>query len=79
MRTVVWEFAGTPIPAHLRADLRRLLQQFDAPEGDAHSWGLNELLSRSEVGALRRRAERLLKTGIYPEPGPGRPYPWPLV
>ena len=79
LRTVVWEFAGTPIPAHLRADLHGLLERFDSPNGDASSWGFDELLSRSEVGALRRRAERLLKTGIYPEPGPGRPYPWPLV
>jgi hypothetical protein len=38
---------------------------------------LAALLAPDEVTALRRRTDRLLHAGRFPEPGPGRNYPWP--
>jgi hypothetical protein len=31
------------------------------------------------VAATERRLADLLELGRFPEPGPGRPYPWPIV
>jgi uncharacterized repeat protein (TIGR03843 family) len=82
LRTVVWDFAGEPLPSDLCADLTRLLQQLEA--GNDEPSELSALLSRQltagEIAALRRRAERLVKAGRYPNPEPDRrPYPWPPV
>lgn len=77
LRTVVWDFAGEPIPSSLLNDLRRFR---DRLEGEAARRGAFEgLLEAAEVEALARRAERLLGGGHFPWPGPGRPVPWPPV
>lgn len=34
---------------------------------------------RTVVWEFARRARDLVARGAYPEPGPGRPYPWPPV
>jgi uncharacterized repeat protein (TIGR03843 family) len=75
LRTVVWDFGGQPIPDPLLADLRAFRQRLDADADlrDAYA----ALLNPAEVAALRRRADRLLHTRTFPEPGPGRNYPWP--
>ncbi len=76
LRTVIWEFAGEPIPDALCGDLRRL-------SGDLRSGTLRErlsgLLDDQELKAVRIRVDRLVSTGRFPQPGPGRPYPWPPV
>jgi uncharacterized repeat protein (TIGR03843 family) len=76
LRTVIWDFAGQKIPAHLLKDLHELQQ---ALEGPPLVSALRELLSLREIGALRRRIRGLLKTGIYPKEGPGRNFPWPPI
>ncbi|HET7010710.1 MAG TPA: SCO1664 family protein [Anaerolineales bacterium] len=77
LRTVLWDFAGEGIPQPLLRDLERFAA------GLARGGGLQKqfggLLSEEEIGALRRRAKRLLAERRFPIPGPGRPYPWPLV
>jgi hypothetical protein len=40
---------------------------------------LEQLLSAGEVVALHRRLRILLDSGCFPEPGPGRVVPWPLI
>ncbi|MGD2254028.1 MAG: SCO1664 family protein [Anaerolineales bacterium] len=77
LRTVIWDFASQPIPKKLLADLQafRTRLDSDAPVLAA----LAELLSQSEIEALRTRADWLLRERRFPAPGPGRPYPWPLV
>lgn len=77
LRTVIWDFAGEPIPADLLADVRgfRARLNDDLVLLDA----LGELLDTQELAALRRRADRVLAAGRYPEPGNGRSYPWPPV
>lgn len=82
LRTVVWDFAGEPIPTDLCADLTALQQQLSPNPGGASSLAaeLAKHLTASEIAALARRAERLVNAGRYPNPDPDRrPYPWPPV
>ncbi|HSK33663.1 MAG TPA: SCO1664 family protein [Propionicimonas sp.] len=71
LRTVVWDFAGEPVPPDLLARLGCLLK--DLPPG------LDELITVTEVEALQGRVQRLLRTGVYPTDYSGRRVPWPLV
>jgi uncharacterized repeat protein (TIGR03843 family) len=76
LRTVLWGWAGEPLPA---ADVARLEVLLDAlREGlDAE---LDGLLTRAEVRALRSRTEALLRSGRHPVPQPGWPaIPWPAL
>lgn len=76
LRTVIWDFVGEDIPPGMLEDLRSLQPRLaTGPVRDR----LVELLSRSEVGAAERRLAELVELGRFPEPGPGRPYPWPIV
>jgi uncharacterized repeat protein (TIGR03843 family) len=82
LRTVVWDFAGEPIPNDLCADLTAFHQQLTTnPNGASElAAGLAKHLTASEIAALARRAERLVKSGRYPNPDlDRRPYPWPPV
>jgi uncharacterized repeat protein (TIGR03843 family) len=72
LRTVIWDFAGEPLPAALRGGLASLEGHFASAAGD--------LLSPAEIRATERRARALLDDGRFPEPDPDRHhYPWPLV
>lgn len=75
LRTVIWDFAGEPIPAPILVDARRLLEVLDGSLRDT----LRPLLDESEIEAMRRRTDALIRAGIYPQPGPRRPYPWPPI
>ncbi|MCA9871417.1 MAG: phosphatidylinositol kinase, partial [Anaerolineae bacterium] len=78
LRTVIWEFAGEPLPADICDDLTAFLASVAADDPVAAE--LNETLSAAEVRAMARRTERLLAAGQFPEPDPHRRcYPWPLV
>ena len=72
LRTVIWDFGGEPIPGECKADVARL-----AAEGLPTS--LADLLSAREMEALRRRMDAVIRLSRFPDPGEGRPYPWPLV
>jgi hypothetical protein len=76
LRTVIWEFAGEPLPESIVNDVRRLASELS--EGPVAT-ALGGLLSPGEVEATRRRTEALLRLGRFPRPGAGRPYPWPAV
>jgi uncharacterized repeat protein (TIGR03843 family) len=77
LRTVVWDFAEESIPASLLDDVHRFQRQL-GEEGQTRA-RFQELLSDEEILAVRARAEWLLTQRRFPRPGPGRPYPWPLV
>jgi len=72
LRTVIWEFAGEPVPPALLDDVARIASS-RLPE-------LRRLLSAAEVEALRGRADALVADGHFPAPDPHEyHYPWPLV
>jgi uncharacterized repeat protein (TIGR03843 family) len=78
LRTVIWDFAGEPIPVPLLDDLAAYEAQLkDA--SSAYRQAIQPLLSAVEIDALEARVRRLLKTRKYPKPGPGQNYPWPPV
>jgi hypothetical protein len=69
LRTVIWDFAGEPIPGSLLTRLSRL----SACRAD-----LQRYLSPGEVTALQSRAEALLAGRVFPHPPADRrafPYP----
>lgn len=71
LRTVIWDFAGQPLPDALRADLERAVPRIDE---------LRELVTRSELRVLRSRIEAALAPGwAYPEPTSGWSVPWPPI
>lgn len=76
LRTVLWQWRGQRLPTELLDDLQRWRADWD----DAPDWrtALGELLSVEECEALRSRADRLLETGMHPQPSPDWPaIPWP--
>ena len=71
LRTVIWDFAGEAIPTELLVALAPLLAEVPT--------GLESLLDEAELGAMRARVRRLLRTGLFPIDRSGRRVPWPLV
>ena len=78
LRTVIWEFAGTPIPDDLRRDLEAFKVRL-ADQDDELLLELGRLLSLVELEVLGRRLNRLIDRAKFPQPGSGRHYPWPPV
>jgi uncharacterized repeat protein (TIGR03843 family) len=72
LRTVIWEFAGTPLSDDVRDDLRRFVKH-GVPSA------FSELLDARECAALLSRAKRLAHVGRFPGEGAGDRYPWPVV
>lgn len=85
IRTVIWDFAGEPLPEDLCADLgrfrARLPSQSQPEAGDpVLVASLQDCLSQGEILAMAARADRVLKSGHFPSPNPyRRPYPWPQI
>ena len=74
LRTVVWEYAGLDIVAHL---LERLELFARGDGGDLALW-----LSPHELALAQHRAHALVESSAYPTPDEDRewpPYPWPLI
>ena len=69
LRTVIWDFAGEPIPDDSAADLARLDLSV-----------LERWLTAYEVDACRARVNGLLGERMFPDPPEDRrAYPWPPV
>ena len=77
LRTVIWSFAGEPLPSDVRRHLETLRAALEAEVGLHRE--LAELLSPAESEAVVRRVDRLLTEGKYPQPEVHHPLPWPLV
>ena len=76
LRTVIWEFAGEQIQPDLIRDLERFVAELT--DGAVRS-RLEPLLTAHEIEAMQMRVAELLEARRFPHPGPGRPYPWPVV
>ncbi|MCM2578258.1 SCO1664 family protein [Streptomyces meridianus] len=78
LRTLLWGWAGEPLPEEAVAALHRL--ETGLLPGGTLAGRLGELLTQAEVAAVRGRVTRLLETGRHPEPGGKWPaIPWPPV
>lgn len=75
LRTVLWDFIGEPIGDESLQSIESLCE---AVSGELAA-PLSELLLPEEIEMMRRRAEGILQDRVFPEPGPGRPYPWPPI
>lgn len=76
LRTVIWEFAGDPVPQDLLDDVRRVAGELRSEPLRASLAGL---IDGAEVEEAARRAEGLAEAARFPEPGPGRVVPWPPI
>jgi uncharacterized repeat protein (TIGR03843 family) len=72
LRTVIWDFAGEPIPEPIVEDLSRLVEKGLPP-------ALTRLLEPAERQALLARMRALANAGSFPEDEMGYRYPWPPV
>ncbi len=71
LRTVVWDFAGQPIPEDLLERLKRIPEMRGL---------LEPYLSREEIAAQQARAKTLLRKRAFPhQPTDRRAMPWPLI
>jgi len=74
LRTVLWQWAGEPLPAEAIDALVDLRGTLDRDLGDR----LHELLTAREVRRTIRRVDDLLAIGRHPEPSGDWPaVPWP--
>jgi uncharacterized repeat protein (TIGR03843 family) len=72
LRTVIWDFAGEPIPAPLVDGVRRLADDGPPP-------AVTALLDPDECDALVARARAVAGKRRFPVDHTGRRYPWPMV
>jgi uncharacterized repeat protein (TIGR03843 family) len=72
LRTVIWDFAGEPVPDPILEDLSTFLDA-GLPAGVAAA------LDPFERDATLTRARALVRAGHFPEDVSGHGYPWPLV
>ena len=76
LRSVIWEFGGQAFSAE---QTQTLTQLHDRLKDNVLSAELATLLTPDEFAVMQRRLDLLLEAGVFPEPGPGRHYPWPPV
>lgn len=78
LRTLLWGWAGEPLPAEAVEVLDRLAGELE--QGAALVTRLEELITAAEIEALRARVAGLRSTGLHREPSGGWPaIPWPPV
>jgi len=75
LRTVIWDFAGQPIPEDLLGTLAKLRADLAAPP---LCTTLSAFLEADEIAALEARTRALLATKTYPtQPKGRRAFPYP--
>ena len=78
LRTVLWDYAGQPIPEEVLSDIEQLKNGLSTQGELFHS--LKSYLSSEEIQALIIRTEILIAERAFPlPPEERRAYPWPLV
>lgn len=76
LRTVLWGWAGQPLPGEAAPVLAGLAEAVDGPLGEA----LSTDLTRAELAALAGRVGELRETGRFTAPHPEWPaVPWPPI
>ena len=77
LRTIIWDFQGSPVPAPLLDDLNKLLGELSSPGELAER--LASMLAQQEMTALVGRLCAILKDPVYPLQHHHRSVPWPWV
>jgi uncharacterized repeat protein (TIGR03843 family) len=77
LRTVVWDFAGEPLPDRCVEDLERAAECLVS--GDESADALRRCLSEPEREALAARCRELAGHPVLPEMFPYRCVPWPMI
>ncbi|WP_067709094.1 SCO1664 family protein [Nocardia yamanashiensis] len=73
LRTVLWGWAGAPVPPELLTDITVLVKALPGELGGR----LGEHITDAEIEALEARGRALLDDPVMPLPGSQRPIPWP--
>jgi hypothetical protein len=77
LRTVIWDFAGRPLPQDLCGDVERTLGDLERGELGRT---MADLISTDEAKVLSRRLHAVLRPGWrFPEPASAWSIPWPPV
>jgi uncharacterized repeat protein (TIGR03843 family) len=71
LRTVIWDFENTPIPADLLGDLESVENSLPR--------SMTKWISDAEVEALRARIRDTLENPVFPQLTSQRQYPWPII
>jgi uncharacterized repeat protein (TIGR03843 family) len=75
LRTVLWGWAGEPLPESVKEKLTKLRSAVDGELGEL----LAEHITVAEIRALADRTDKLLAAGVFPTPTEQvRAIPWPL-
>ena len=77
LRTVIWDYAGEPVPEAWLADIERMRDCLAARAPGTEA--LTARLQPGEADALVQRCTALLSHPVLPEMYPWRCVPWPLV
>jgi hypothetical protein len=76
LRTVIWDFAGQPMPGELCGDVESALRDLEKGRLEA----VERLLSPSEIRVLKRRMRAVVSPGWrFPDPTSAWSIPWPPV
>jgi hypothetical protein len=77
LRTIIWDFAGEPLPRPYRADLERAAAALESGELRR---ALKGLITAPEVELLGRRVAGVLdRSWRFPSPTSGWSVPWPPI
>lgn len=77
LRTVIWDFAGEPLPQSLCRDLERALSELERGQLGKT---MQDLISGPEIRVLRRRLRGVLDPRWrFPDPTSAWSVPWPPV
>ena len=71
LRTVIWDFAGQPLPPELMDAVARVAA---SPPAE-----LSELVEPAEIDAFASRAAALVRRPVFPGARSHRAFPWPLI
>ena len=77
-RTVMFEFNGTPYPDELLASIDEFQTLLDCPDSELRE-KLATALDDHEIDSLLRRAEDMVKDGVFPVLDPDWNVPWPMI
>ena len=77
LRTVIWDYQGTPVSPELVEDVCDFAKRLR--DDSALRQSLSELLSETELRLLEERADMIDRERVYPPQPLHRPYPWPMI